>query len=67
MSILVLLVPQFLFIDELKQELAANSVFQTLLEKYQKDPSSLPDFKWVDGLLLFKGHIWISPHSRFKQ
>jgi hypothetical protein len=67
MSILVLLVPQFLFIDELKQELAANSVFQTLLEKYQKDPSSLPDFKWVDGLLLFKGRIWISPHSRFKQ
>ncbi|MCH87860.1 Ty3/gypsy retrotransposon protein, partial [Trifolium medium] len=62
----VLSVPQFLFLDELKQELATDPIFQSLLEKYHADSGSLPDYKLVDGLLIHKGRIWISPNSRFK-
>jgi hypothetical protein len=62
-----LIVPQFLFLEELKQELLTDVVFLDMRERLLKDPSSLPDFRLVDGLLLKQGRIWISPSSRFKQ
>jgi hypothetical protein len=61
-----LIVPQFLFLEELKQELLTDVVFLDMRERLLKDPSSLPDFRLVDGLLLKQGRIWISPSSRFK-
>lgn len=64
---MLLSVPQFLFLDELKQEMAADSVFQDLRNRYLNDPASMPDFKLIDELLLRRGKIWISPSSRFKQ
>jgi hypothetical protein len=37
-----------------------------LSTKIQSDPSSLPQFKLVNGLILCNGRIWLSPNSRFK-
>jgi hypothetical protein len=62
-----LTVSQFLFLDELKQELLTDAVFLDMRERLLKDPSSLPDYRLVDGLLLKQGRIWIIPSSRFKQ
>jgi hypothetical protein len=66
-SLGVLSVPQFLFLDELKQELVVDPTFQSLLQRYTDDPVHMPDYKVVDGLPLYKGRIWVSPQSRFKQ
>jgi hypothetical protein len=65
-SLFHLTVPQFLFLDELKRELSQDPLFMELRDRYLHDPSKLPDFQFVDGLLLKKGRIWISPNSRFK-
>jgi hypothetical protein len=60
-SLGVLSVPQFLFLDELKQELVVDPTFQSLLQRYTDDPVHMSDYKVVDGLLLYKGRIWVSP------
>lgn len=64
---MLLSVPQFLFLDELKQELASDPIFQDLKARYLTDPSAMAEFKLVDELLLRHGKIWVSPNSRFKQ
>lgn len=66
-EIMLLSVPQFLFLDELKQELASDPIFQDLKARYLTDPSAMAEFKLVDELLLRHGKIWVSPNSRFKQ
>ncbi|GAU40457.1 hypothetical protein TSUD_141370 [Trifolium subterraneum] len=65
-SMLQLTVPQFLFLEELKQELLLDPLFLDLRNRCLSDPTSLPEFQVVDGLLLRRGRIWISPASRFK-
>jgi hypothetical protein len=58
--------PSMVFLDELRHELSSDSLFLELSTKIQTDPSSLPQFKLVNGLLLHNGRIWLSPNSRFK-
>jgi hypothetical protein len=58
--------PSMVFLDELRQELSSDRLFLELSTKIQTDPSSFPQFKLVNGLLLYNGRIWLSPHSRFK-
>jgi hypothetical protein len=58
--------PSLVFLDELRSELAQDSVFLELCDKYKADPSLFPKFKLVNGLLIYEGRIWISPQSRFK-
>lgn len=64
---MVLSMPQFLFLDELKQELSSDPTFLELRSKYLADPQTLPGFSFAEGLLLKGGKIWVSPSSRFKQ
>ncbi|MCH81104.1 hypothetical protein A2U01_0001883 [Trifolium medium] len=59
-SLLQLIVPQFLFLDELKQELLLDSRFLELRDQCLADPNSLPDYQVMDGLLLRRGRIWIN-------
>jgi hypothetical protein len=65
-SFYLLSTPHLTFLDELRQELAADTAFVALCDKYKADPSLLPGFKLTNGLLLYKGRIWLSPSSRFK-
>lgn len=55
--------PKFLFLDELKQELQSETDFQELHSRWQQNPDTLPDFKWVDNLFIFQDRIWIPPTS----
>lgn len=66
-SFLALSMLQFLFLDDLKQELASDPTFINSKAKYLADPQSLPGFSFTDGLLLKGGKIWVSPTSQFKQ
>ncbi|KAJ1379005.1 Ty3/gypsy retrotransposon protein [Sesbania bispinosa] len=62
----VLSVPKFVFLEELKQELALTPEFLDLRDKCLHDSPSFPEFKVVDDLLLYKGKIWLNSDSKFK-
>lgn len=49
--------PQFLFIDELRQDLAQDSTHQALYQQVISDPASFLEFSISNGLLLKKGRI----------
>src|ERR1044072_2901142 len=44
--------PQFIFIEELRQDLATDSSYQALCQQVSSDPLSLPGFTHKNGLLL---------------
>lgn len=60
-----LLTPQFKFLEDLKKELSSNSEFITLRDKVLNNPQEAPDYQFIDGLLLFKGHIWWNKGNSF--
>ncbi|MCI10359.1 protein FAR1-RELATED SEQUENCE 5-like, partial [Trifolium medium] len=66
-SLHVLSTPQFLLVDELKQEQLSDSAYLELKARIEASPGSHPDFSLVDGLILRCGKIWVSPLSRFKR
>jgi len=55
------------FIQKLKDSLGNDSQFKELFSRVTKDPDALPDFKILDGLLFFKGKMFIPSASPFKQ
>lgn len=61
-----LTVPHFVFLAELKRELAGDSDFLSLSSKVAADPSSFPAFRLIDGLLYRHGRIWLSPSCKFR-
>jgi hypothetical protein len=65
-SIMALSVPQFVFLNELKQDLEADNKFQELRSRIKNDPAGHPGYAEKNGLILYQGRIWISPMSRFK-
>lgn len=56
---LILSMPQFDFLDDLRRTLHANPEFQALISKVRANPSSHPDYRIHNELLLFQGHIWL--------
>ncbi|KAI4313482.1 hypothetical protein L6164_026461 [Bauhinia variegata] len=61
----ILSMPNFTFLDALRKALRDSPEFQCLLTQVQANPSSYPNFKIHNGLLLFKGKIWIDPSNPF--
>ena len=59
-QLLLLLVPQLDFLDDLHRTLQASSKFQAQLSEIHTNPSAYPDFHIHNDLLLFKGRIWIN-------
>lgn len=55
--------PQFKFLEDLKKELSTNQEFITLRDKVMLNPQDVPDYSFIDGLLLFKGRIWLNKGS----
>ncbi|GAU26773.1 hypothetical protein TSUD_317710 [Trifolium subterraneum] len=58
-------IPHFLFLDHLRQSLLNNPTFSTLLSKIQTNPSSFPQYKIHNGLILYKNRIWLDCSSPF--
>jgi len=61
-----LTVPYFVFLAELKRELAGDSNFLYLSAKVAANPSSFLAFRLIDGLLYRYGRIWLSPSCKFR-
>lgn len=55
--LLVLTVPQFVFLEDLKCEMALDPVCVSLKNSCAANPSAFPDYKVIDGLLLHRGRI----------
>ncbi|WVY94257.1 hypothetical protein V8G54_033345 [Vigna mungo] len=61
----MLFVPQCDFLDELKKSFLEDQDYILLRQKCIDNPESMPHFKVGDGLMLFKGKIWLNSTSRF--
>jgi len=61
----MLTIPQFVFLRDLKDSLLLDPDFILMRDKCLSDPSSHPQFKLQDGLLLYRGKIWLSNKSTF--
>ena len=55
--------PQLILWEAIKQAYKHDIEATTLLERISKEPGQLPNFILRDGLLLFKGLIWIPANS----
>jgi hypothetical protein len=64
---LAITVPHLDFIHTFKQQLVQDTEFQQFLVKVQNQPDDYPDFAILDGLLFFKGKLFIPPNSPLKQ
>jgi hypothetical protein len=61
-SVMSLSTPQFIFIDELE----VDTEFLSLRARIASDPAAHSDYVENDGLIIFKGRIWLSSMSPFK-
>ncbi|XP_006582627.1 uncharacterized protein [Glycine max] len=61
----ILSIPHPKFLDDLKRELASSEEFNDLKTRVTKDPQQHPAFILRDGLLLYKGRIWINRGNNF--
>ncbi|CAJ2630725.1 unnamed protein product [Trifolium pratense] len=63
----ILSLPQFLFLDELRQDLSSDPAYIELRAKIESTPHQFPEFTLRDALILRHNKIWVSPTSRFKR
>ena len=61
----ILSIPRPKFLDDLKIELASSEEFNDLTTRVTKDPEQHLAFILRDGLLLYKGRIWINRDNNF--
>lgn len=64
---LILSMPHFTFLSQLKQALQVEPAFQDMLLKVTNDPNDFPDYKVHDGLILFQNKIWLTPTNPFRE
>lgn len=62
----ILSMPNFIFLDQLRQTMHADPDFQELSTAIQTNPQANVDYKVHDGLIFFQGKIWIPPTCTFK-
>ncbi|KAD7480494.1 hypothetical protein E3N88_03630 [Mikania micrantha] len=62
-----LVLPKSLATEEIISALQLDPVTQSLMQKLQQDPASVPHYKLVDQLLLFKGRIVIPSNQVLRQ
>jgi len=64
-ELLILSVPHFAFLNELKQELPSNLAFLDLQKPIPTQPSAHPNYDIQQGLILQQGRIWLPKDIRF--
>ena len=62
-SLYLLSIPQFSFLADLKKELVTLPEALALLEKLQKEPTIAPEYKFENGLIIHKQHLWLPSES----
>jgi len=64
-SLYLLSMPQFVFLDDLRKELASLATFLDLHDRIQEDPMAYTDYTLTEGLILHRGGIWLPSNSSF--
>jgi len=64
-SLLVLSVPHFAFLDQLKRELTFHPEFIALKQALQDNPTIKPDYVVVQNFILYKNSIWLPSRLDF--
>ena len=57
--------PRFVFLDDLRKELASLETFQDLRKRIQENLASYPDYALTEGLIMYKKRIWLPSNSSF--
>ena len=63
----VLSMCNFTFLEDLRKSLIDSPDFQKLVTQIQHNPTSFTNYKIHNGLIFFKGKIWLDPTNHFKQ
>jgi hypothetical protein len=63
---LAITVPHLDFLTKFQEYLAADDEFQTLVTKVQASPDDYKDFKLLNGMLFFKGKLFVPSASPLK-
>jgi len=58
--------PNFIFMDQLRQSVAASFAYNTLLLHIQTDVAALPDYTLHNGLILYKNHFLLDFGNAFR-
>lgn len=64
-SLLILSVPHFTFLEDLRRELQTNQEFVTLREKIRAEMQAYPDHSLTQHFILHRGRIWLPPNCSF--
>ena len=64
-SLYLLSMPRFIFMEDLRKELASSPAFKELHEQIQADPATYSEYSLTSGLILHKGRIWLPSTSPF--
>lgn len=64
---LILSIPNFVFLDDLRQSLQADQECQSLFKQIAEQPTSIPDYMVHNGLIIFKDKIWLNSSNPFKR
>lgn len=59
-QLLILSVPRLDFMTDARHSLESSLEFQKLITSIQTEPASYPDHTFCNGLILFKGRIWLN-------
>jgi hypothetical protein len=66
-SCLLLTIPHFVFLNELKAQLSTNPEFQQLKLAITQQPAAHTDYQEHQGLIFFKGKIWLPTNFPLKE
>ena len=64
-TLLGLTIPHFTFVDKLKELYSIDLVLSDLVAKVQQQPTQHPHFQMKQGILFYKGKIFLTPSSSF--
>jgi len=64
-TLLRLIIPHFTFVDKLKELYSIDPELSDLVAKVQQQPAQHPHFQMKQGILFYKGKIFLTPFSSF--
>jgi hypothetical protein len=64
---LMITIPHFEFLAKFKEQVLYDEEFQQLLVQIQLQPEAYPHYRVLDGLIFFKGKLFVPSKSSFKQ
>jgi len=64
-SLYLLSMSRFVFLEDLRKELASLTAFLDLRDRIREDPVAYADYTLTEGFILHRGRIWLPSNSSF--